>query len=348
MRIHANKLSLITLPTPLQYLPSASQALGIELYIKRDDLTDFGLGGNKLRKLEYLLYEAKAQGATLCVTSGGLQTNHGRLTAAACAKLGLKCIIACMDSYDGEMTGNILLDRLMGAEVVYQPPGADGGYPGSPSYNAFIEQVVADAQAAGEQVYLIPGGGSNALGAMGYYEAACELTAQAEALGLGDARVVTAAGSLGTYMGLFCGLRGEGSPLRLTGIAVAPMGDGLDARLLDYFEQFRAAFPIAYNAQAQEFDIETGYTYGGYNNPVFEVREAIRFLARQEGILLDPCYTGKAFNGLMQMVQCGKIRPGERVIFLHTGGVPGLYTPQHRQAFQQEMGDGVRCMPPRG
>ena len=222
------KVSFLNTPTPLERLPRISEELGLDFYIKRDDLTNLGVGGNKLRKLEYLLADAKRQGATTLLTMGGAQTNHGRLTAAVAAKYGMKCVIVCLDDYPGEVSANILLDRLMGAEVVLKK---DDGRPAAEQYAQVVAQVKSRYEAQGEKVYEIPIGGSNTLGMLGYYECAVELTGQALAQGIPGARVVCSVDSMGTYMGLFCGLKNERSPLRLTGISIMPQEPGFEQRL---------------------------------------------------------------------------------------------------------------------
>ena len=340
MAFNVKKLSLVE-ATPLQYLPTMSRELGIELYVKRDDLTALGAGGNKLRKLEYLAADAIDKGATMLLTVGGAQTNHGRLTAAVAAKYGLKCAIAAIDDYPGEVSANILLDRIMGCDLILK---ADDGTDEGAQFDRLVPQLVAEYEAKGEKVYPIPMGGSNALGALGYYDCAVELTQQAAALNLGDAHVISAVGSLGTYMGLFCGLKNEASPLRLTGVAISPFGEAKEKRLMEYFGEMKVLYPLDFDAVREDFHIETGYTRGAYNNPCVEVRQAIYRMARAEAILLDPCYTGKAFAGLIDMVAEGKIKQGEKVIFLHTGGFPGLYTKHHRVEFEKELLDGVRII----
>ena len=335
------KVSFLNTPTPLERLPRISEELGLDFYIKRDDLTNLGVGGNKLRKLEYLLADAKRQGATTLLTMGGAQTSHGRRTAAVAAKYGMKCVIVCLDDYPRENSANILLDRLMGAEVVLKK---DDGRPAAEQYAQVVAQVKGRYEAQGEKVYEIPIGGSNTLGLLGYYECAVELTGQALAQGIPGARVVCSVGSMGTYMGLFCGLKNERSPLRLTGISIMPQEPGLEQRLLAYFEQAKAAWGLDCTASADEFDVQTDYTRGGYNNPSPEVRQAIYLMARREAVILDPCYTGKAFAGVIDMVKEGRLQRGEQVIFLHTGGLPGIYTKHHREAFEQELVGGVHIL----
>ncbi len=338
MLLGHEKVSFLHLPTPLEYLSGVSQDLGIELYIKRDDLTPLGVGGNKLRKLEYLLKDAQDQGCTMLLTLGGAQTNHGRLTAAVAAKFGMKCAIVCVDDYPGELSANLLLDRLMGAEVILKK---DDGRPESEQFAETAAQVKARYEAQGEKVYEIPIGGSSDLGILGYYECAQEITRQAKEMGLEDATLCTGVGSMGTFMGLYCGLKNEGSPLKLTGIAISPFLEAKEARIQEYFNNVKEMYGLTCEGGLDQFHIERDYTRGAYNNPVKEVRDAVCYMARREAIILDPCYTGKAFAGLCDMVREGKIEKGSKVIFLHTGGMPGIYTKHHRVEFEKELLDGV-------
>lgn len=324
------KETFLHLPTPLERLPSLSQELGISLYIKRDDLTNLGAGGNKLRKLEYFLHDAKSKGATMLITVGGAQTNHGRLTAAVAAKYGMRCAIIAMDDYPGEISANILLDRIMGADVIlHRQDGTD--------LMNVVKHYTEKYEAQGETVYFIPMGGSNELGALGYLDCGRELAQQA-----GHGRLVTAVGSMGTYMGLFCGIRG--SNLQLTGILIGDFYEDVRSYALDYFHRCKAAWDLDFTADRKDFDIREEYLFGGYNLPSEEVRQAIYRMARKEAVILDPCYTGKAFAGLLDLVRKGEIRQGEKVIFLHTGGFPGINTPVHRKAMELELKDGVTIL----
>ena len=338
MSLNQKKIAFLNAPTPVEYLPAISKELGVEFYIKRDDLTNLGVGGNKLRKLEYLLADALDQGATRLLTLGGAQTNHGRLTAAVAAKFGLKCTIACIDNYPGELSANLLLDRLMGADVVLKKDdGRDEGL----QFEELAAELTAKYEAAGEKVYFIPIGGSSVVGMAGYYDCATELTAQAKEMGLEDARVICGVGSIGTFMGLYCGLKNEGSPLGLTGVAISPFGDAKEARIMKYFADAKAHYGLTCDATRADFDIEKDYTRGAYNTPCKEVREAMYLMASKEAIILDPCYTGKVFAGIVDMVKAGKIKQGEKIIMLHTGGLPGIYTKHHRVELEAELMDGV-------
>jgi len=337
------KVSFLQLPTPLEYLPNVSADLGCAFYIKRDDLTGLGMGGNKLRKLEYLLHEAQEQGATAIITVGGAQTNHGRLTAAVAAKFGMKCTICAVDPWPGELSANLLLDRIMGAEIVLQKPLPGMGEPDQLA--AMVALVRNQYEAQGEVVYEIPLGGSNLIGMLGYCECAQEIHRQKTELGLPEnTRLFSGVGSIGTYLGLYVGLRGCNSDLKLTGIAISPFTDVKEQRIMEYFAEVKADFGFEWDATREDFHIETGYTRGGYNNLSQEVRDAIYHMARKEAILLDPCYTGKVYAGILDMIKEGKIRKGETIIMLHSGGQPGLNTPHHREAFEKELMGGVHIL----
>ncbi len=342
MSISCKKVPFLNLPTPLEYLPNVSRDLGINLYLKRDDLTGLGMGGNKLRKLEYFLYDAQQQEATMLLTVGGAQTNHGRLTAAIAAKYGLKCAIVAIDDYPGEISANILLDRILGADVILKEDDRTRSLE-TQSYETAMA-VKERYEAQGETVYYIPMGGSDELGVLGYYDCAQELTIQAAEMGISDSRVITAVGSMGTYMGLFCGLKDIDSPLALTGTMVMPYEESVRAFAKDYFDRIKERYQLEFDAEKSDFHIDEDYICGGYNNEAPEVREAIYHMARQEAILLDPCYTGKAFNAISQMVRDRKIERGETIIFIHTGGQPGLNTPHHRMEFEAELKDGIKIL----
>ncbi|MBQ1390775.1 MAG: D-cysteine desulfhydrase family protein [Firmicutes bacterium] len=328
MLLGHEKVSFLNLPTPIDYLENISRETGIELYLKRDDLTCLGTGGNKLRKLEYLLKEALDQGATALITTGGAQTNHGRLTAAVAARFGLKSAIVTTDEYPGELSANLLLDGILGCEVYLDNTGI--------SREEAMEKVAKEWEAKGEKPYLIPVGGSNDIGMLGYYECALEIADQVRAMGLEGARVVTTCGSLGTYMGLAAAVLNEDLPFRLTGIAIEPFKDA-QAKALRYYNSVKARYGLAYEAKKEDFEINCDYHFGAYNNPVKEVREAIYYMGSKEGVIVDPCYTGKTFAGILRMAKNGQLAPGEKVIMMHTGGIPGIYTKHHRVEMEKEL-----------
>lgn len=336
-----DKEHFITLPTPIQHLPAISAMTGCEFFIKRDDMTDLGMGGNKLRKLEYLLWDAKRQGATLLLTYGGAQTNHGRLTAAVAAKYGMKCAILCLDDHPEGINANILLDRIMGAEVWVKP--SDGSDEGEQN-KLFGQQVREHYEEQGEKVYEIPVGGSNTVGLRGYFECALEMKDQLAEMDLSPDYIACAAGSLGTYLGLFMGARYAGLSSKVLGVAISPFGEAKEKRLMEYYREACQEFGLLEDAKWEDFFIEKGYVGEGYNSVDERARRAIYTMGQKEAILLDPCYTGKAFGGLLDMTETGKIPKGSKVLFLHTGGTPALYNPKHRRAMEQELKEGLHLL----
>ena len=315
-------------PTPLQSLDRLTGQLGgPELWIKRDDGLGPGMGGNKTRKLEYLLAEALQQGKGKVVTYGGLQSNHVRITAAACAKLGLEAHLLFFERRPAELEGNLLLDRLFGAKLHFIPFG--GGSSGGMSLETVIRlvQVVA-LPLAGRSAYYIPGGGHNVLGCLGYVKCALELHEQMAGLGLLErpATLVTACGTGGTLAGLMAGFALLDSPVQLLGIDVGKLWKGFPSSIARLASEICAELGSPRQFGPAEVPlIEERYVGPGYASFTAEARRAIRVMAGTEGILLDPIYTGKAMAGLMDLIEKGRFAAGERVIFLHTGGAPGLW-----------------------
>lgn len=350
MTLGREKEKFLYLPTPLEKLENISADLGVNFYLKRDDLTPLAVGGNKLRKLEYFIKDAKEKGATLLLTVGGAQTNHGRLTLAVARKYGLKGAIVAADEYPGELSANLLLDGMMGCDVWLKKP--ENGKTEDEVLDQVVPEIIEKYEAAGENVYYIPMGGSNTLGALGYYDAAMEIAGQAKEMGIENPLVIDTVGSMGTYMGLFAGIKNEGLDLRLLGIGIlsydeeaTKKGDHVRATeamkeyAVNYFNKFCEVYgldKLKGSCTAEDFNMTSEYDRGAYNNPVKEVREAMYYMAEKEGIILDPCYTGKCFAGILDMIKNGDIKQGENVIFIHTGGMPGINTPFHRIEIEKE------------
>ncbi|HEY0105787.1 MAG TPA: D-cysteine desulfhydrase [Rhizomicrobium sp.] len=318
------RVKLAHLPTPLEPMPRLSAHLGgqVNLWIKRDDCTGLSTGGNKTRKLEFLMGEAMARGADTVITQGATQSNHARQTAAAAAKLGLACHILLEDRTgyaDGAYTlgGNVLLDRLHGASLSKRPAGAD--------MNAEMEILAAGLRDKGARPYIIPGGGSNPVGAAGYANCALELVAQANELPLKIDHIVQATGSAGTQAGLVAGLCAIHADIPVYGISVrAPKAKQEDSVFA--LAQAAAAHIGAPGAVKREHIVaNSDYVGQGYGIPTDGMAEAVRMLARFEGILLDPVYTGKGMAGLIDLVRKGHFERGANVVFLHTGGSAGLF-----------------------
>jgi D-cysteine desulfhydrase len=298
---------------------------GPHIFIKRDDLLGLSAGGNKTRKLEFLVADALRQGADTLITVGAVQSNHCRLTLAAAVKEGMKCRLVLEqrvpNSYDPDASGNNFLFRLLGVEkVTVVDLGTD---------LAAAMQAEADELAAqGRKAYIIPGGGSNPLGALGYVACAQEILGQAFQKGIQFDHIVCASGSGGTHSGMLVGMRAMGSRIPVTGISVrrpVPEQEGLIGGLA---QQVREFLGLPAEPEEGELRIFDDYVGPGYSIPTEEMAEAVRIFARVEGILLDPVYTGKAAAGLLDLIRKGHFKKGEKVLFLHTGGSPGLYAYQ--------------------
>jgi D-cysteine desulfhydrase len=316
---------LLSTPTPIQPLTRLRELIGGPLiHVKRDDLNEFGGGGNKARKLEFLLGDALARGADVLLTTGARQSNHARLTAAAAARAGLPCelaLIRTVDRHDDEYTlgGNVLLDDLFGARVHDLPGGTDG--------LAFLHERAAHLRAGGATPYVIPAGGSCPVGCLGYARCAEEIAGQARAGGTGYAAVVTANGSGGTQAGLVAGfhLLGDEAATPVHGYSVLADTDPQRALTVELAQRTaRLADPSAVIDPAL-VRLDGSHRGPGYGVPTAGMVDAVRLLARTEGLLLDPVYSGKAFAGLLHDIRAGVFAPERPVLFLMTGGSPGLF-----------------------
>jgi D-cysteine desulfhydrase len=312
--------------TPIEKLERFSALLGgPDVYIKRDDLLGLAGGGNKTRKLEFLVADALAQGADTLVTCGAVQSNHCRLTLAAAAKEGLKCRLVLEErvpgSYDPDASGNNFLFRLLGVEAVtVVKAGVD--------LAAEMRNVADEVAALGRKAYVIPGGGSNPIGALGYVSCAEEILAQTHDLGIRLDQIVCASGSTGTHAGLICGLVGNNSHIPLTGINVRRTRLEQEPNVHKLAQETAALLGIPGGIPREAITALGDWVGPGYSLPTPEMVEAVRMLARVEGILLDPVYTGKAMAGLIALVRGGTFKAGQRVLFVHTGGAPALYAYQ--------------------
>jgi D-cysteine desulfhydrase family pyridoxal phosphate-dependent enzyme len=316
------RIPLAEYPTPLESLPRLSAELGRPVYVKRDDMLGPGLGGNKTRKLEYLLAEAQRRGLHKVATFGGLQSNHARLTAAAANRLGMETHLFYFDTRPCELTGNLAINRLLGAKMHFIPIGGGGGM--TLETSILLAHLVALAVAG--RHYFIPVGGHTWLGGLGYVRAAFEIDAQVRTLGLERAHLVLAAGSGGTLAGLMAGMALCGSDIRLLGIDVGKLWRAFPASIASLAAEIcnRLGQPHAFSARQVPL-IEGTYVGGRYGAPSEAGQSALKRLARLEGLLLDPVYTAKAFAGLLGEVEKGHLGKDEPIIFLHTGGLPALF-----------------------
>jgi len=317
------RLRLAHLPTPLEHLPRLTGALGgPEIWIKRDDCTGLSTGGNKTRKLEFLMAEAMDQGADIVLTQGATQSNHARQTAAAAARLGLACHILLEDrtgknDSDYALNGNVLLDRLHAATIEHRPP--------HPDMNGEMEKVAERMRAEGRKPYCIPGGGSNPTGALGYVNAAIELVTQANDMGLGIDHVVHATGSTGTQAGLVTGLKGMNAGIPVLGVSVRAPKEAQEQNVFKLACATADRLGLPGIVRREDVTANSDYVGKGYGFPAPSTIEAIEMLARHEGILLDPVYSGKGMAGLIDLVRKGAFAWGENVVFVHTGGSAALF-----------------------
>ncbi|UHL64281.1 D-cysteine desulfhydrase [Paralcaligenes sp. KSB-10] len=312
-------------PTPLEFMPNLTRHLdGPNIYIKRDDCTGLATGGNKTRKLEFLVAQAIAEGADTLITQGAVQSNHARQTIAAAARVGMKCKILLEQRVsdatdDYEHSGNVMLDGLMGGEIVARlPSGTD--------MQQAMESLATELRSAGGKPYVIPGGGSTPVGALGYVACAQELLNQSFETGMRIDHVVHATGSTGTQAGLVVGLRASNSGIPVYGVSVRAPKQKQEENVwklvqstLDYMR-----LPAS-SVERADIVANSDFVGEGYGIPTDSMIEAVRLTAELEAILLDPVYSGKGMAGLIGLIRSGHFKKGENVVFIHTGGSAGLF-----------------------
>ncbi len=316
---YPDRIPIALTPTPLEPMAKLSKRLGVEVLVKRDDLTGAALTGNKIRKLEFLLAEAQAKGADTVVTCGGAQSNHCRATAIAARRLGLESTLLLRvpdPAQPPPVDGNILLDKLVGAEIRWVTPAEYA------DRKRVFARVADELRARGRKPYLIPEGGSNALGAWGYVRCVEELQRE---LPPGDATLIYAAGSGGTGAGLILGVKLLKLPWRVVGINVCDDRDYFVRVIGEIIEEAIGRFSLGVAFRRDEIEIVDGYVGAGYAQSRPAELRVLAELARTEGILLDPVYTGKAYFGMLHEVERQRRRFGERIVFIHTGGIFGLF-----------------------
>ena len=317
------RLFMAHLPTRLEKLSRLSQALnGPTIWLKRDDCTGMSTGGNKTRKLEFLMAEAVEQKAGCVITQGATQSNHARQTAAFSAKLGMACHILLEDRTGSNKdayknNGNVLLDHLHGATTKTFAGGTD--------MIQAMEDLAETLRAKGQNVYVIPGGGSNPTGALGYVNCAYELVGQANDMGLEIDHIVTATGSAGTQAGLIVGLKAIHAQIPLLGIGVRAPKDKQEENVFKLAQATAQKLGCPYVVSRTDVVANCDYVGKGYGIPGEDTLEAIRLFATLEGILLDPVYSGKGAAGLIDLCRKGHFKQSDNVVFLHTGGSAGLF-----------------------
>jgi len=333
------RVSLGIFPTPLQELKCLSSFLdGPRIFIKRDDLDGLGLGGNKLRKLEYAMAEAREEGATAVITTGAVQSNHCRLATAAANKLGLKTHLVLVGEEPRIATGNLLLDKILGvAEIHYviKPDAYEDANEGLDPVNQKVQEIKERLISQGEKSYYIPNGCSPLHGALGYANCVREIVDQLYDYNLAPSCIVTACGSASTQGGLILGSKLYcGGMAQVIGISVSRSKNHLIKKVRTALDETYAFLRLD-RSGTQDVIVYDAYIGDGYGLPTQAMKEAVELVARKEGIILDPVYTGKAMAGLIDLVQKGEFQKQEVVVFVHTGGIPGLFVTDQIAAFQR-------------
>ena len=317
------RLRFAHLPTPVETLPRLCDALGgPRLLIKRDDQTGLAFGGNKTRKLEFLVAEAREQGAKTLISGGALQSNHCRQTAAAAARFGFECILVLTGDKSQRASGNLLLDQLFGAEIVYVADRKDR--------DGILQETFDRATNEGKKPYLVPYGGSNATGALGYAFAMKELIDQ----NVSADWIVFASSSGGTQAGLLLGQRIFGFSGRVLGISVDESEEWLTREVSKLASATSEKVGERIEFTPADVLVNANYCGAGYGIVTEREREALRLFASCEGLLLDPVYTGRAAAGMIDLIRTGFFKTNETVLFLHTGGQPALFAEQYADEFK--------------
>ncbi|PUA32529.1 MAG: hypothetical protein B7O98_07725 [Zestosphaera tikiterensis] len=310
------RFKLTTLPTPIEKASNLSRDLGVNLLIKRDDVMELALGGNKVRKLEFILADALSKGADVLITRGAIHSNHARLTAAAARKAGLEAHLVLTPPGSKEVIqGNLLLDSLLGAKITYVENGEDA--------DAVMERIAEELKSSGRRPYIIPAGGASEYGVLGYALAALEIIQQTLALNVRPKYIIHTTGTGATQAGLILGLKALGvDDVKVIGISNGRKASEEQARVLKLVNQASKAFNIEVKVTSDDVIVYDDYVFGGYGVITKEVVDTMKYVARTEGLILDPVYTAKGMYGLIDLIHKGEIRRNENVVFIHTGGSP--------------------------
>ncbi len=317
------RLHFAHLNTPLEPMDTLSAVLGgPRIWIKRDDCTGLAGGGNKTRKLEFLMGDAVQKGADTIITQGATQSNHARQTAAIAAKMSMECHLILEDRTGSKdpaynYNGNVLLDQLLGAHISACPADTD--------MNAAMQTLAEKLRAQGKTPYIIPGGGSNAIGALGYVNAAIELVRQANQLNLVIDHLVHATGSAGTQAGLVTGLVGTNAQIPVYGIGVRAPKQKQEENVYNLALKTCEHLGVPGLVKRRDVVANSDYVGGGYGVPTDGMVEAVKLFAEKEAILLDPVYSGKGAAGMIDLVRKGHFADAENIVFLHTGGAAALH-----------------------
>lgn len=323
----ANRLPLARTPTPLQPLPRLSAEIGKKVWVKRDDMTDSVASGNKLRKLEFSIAQALSEGASVLITNGGVQSNHCRATATVAAQLGLAAHLVLRGDQPDVADGNLLLDKLLGATTTFIDLATWR------RIDDFTQKLVADYAARDVTAYSIPTGASDDVGLWGYIRGFEELHRDIETAGAAPDAIIHATGSGGTQAGLILGSALVGSDISIAGVNVSDDAAYFTGKIREDMKNWRNRYQSGVrdplDTDNLPINILDGHVGPGYGQADAHVYQTIQRLARLEGIILDPVYTGKAFDGMLTELASGRLRDVREVVFLHTGGIYGLFP--HRE-----------------
>lgn len=323
------RLALGHFPTPLDEAPRLSERLGVRILVKRDDQTGLALGGNKVRKLEFLLADALTRGADTIVTTGGSQSNHARLTAAACRRLGLACYLVLDRGVHPEAQGNLLLDHLFGAEVQL----IESADPAVALQE--MGRLARKLEAEGSHSYVIPRGGSVPAGATGYAAMVAELLEQLDDVGVRATHIYLGTGSCGTHSGTLAGITASGEDITLQGISVSRPEAQQREKVIQLTHDTLRHLGLPDAIDESKVLVDDRFRGPGYGIATAATMEAIELAARDEALLFDPVYTGKTMAGLIGHAREGKFSPDDIVVFVHTGGAPALF------AYHAEVAEAV-------
>lgn len=339
-------------PTPLHRLNRLSQELGCNIFLKRDDLTGLGFSGNKIRKLQYLVQDALDRGCTTLLTYGGVQSNHARQTAAVAAKYGLRSVLIATlktDRPPAALSGNLLLDAILNCDVIFMDTSSIQAQAGRRTPDEIeaetarlrrraADLVIREYEAKGERVYEIPAGGSTPLGCLGYFYAVPEIMQQLAEMGQTVDYLICPSGSKGTFSGLWLGARYFQAPFRVVGSCVSPHGDAYRESVRGLIGEMCALYGLGAPPAADELCLYCSeYSGPAYDTPDPLTFETIYRLALAEGLFVDPCYSAKGLTALLKLVEDHTIPAGSNVLFIHTGGLPALYSEQHLAQFNRDL-----------
>lgn len=312
------RISFANLPTKIEKLERLSEELGIEVYIKRDDQTGSEISGNKVRKLEFAVQEAVDNGCDYLITCGGTQSNHARATAAVAAKLGMGSYLVLRGKEDAEVEGNLFLDKMLGAKIKFITADEYRN-----SRMAIMEDIKEELAKEGHKAYILPEGASNGIGSFGYFKAMEEILDQEKELGIKFDAIVTAVGSGGTYAGLYYANHIKNNDAKIYGVNVCDDAEYFKNVILGLIKEIDKYTEEEIHVNKEDINILDGYVGKGYALSRQEEIEFIHKLAKKEGVILDPVYTGKAMYGLVEEIKKGAFINHKNILFIHTGGIFG-------------------------